>query len=587
MKLRPVRAVLVLIAATTAAHGDDAIRHEMAPGVSAMSKSGRSLGVEAALPQGNAAQVFLQKYLAIESEWIGYRGRKAVFIPIDRLKPSFQREVLLAIYPADVVDKSGWRHTVVDPRETLWSLCEWIAGNGAIHEKVKTHAANKLKSPELHKGQVVVVAVEFLSAVMKAPTAVAAAPAKAPPSPRESGDRPAPRLAAEGLLGYGKDSIGDFASYRLEKGEALFTAVVVRFTDIQDNADILDACQTIASRSRIRDMRDIDAGTEIKIPLDMLSDQYQPEGSEGRKEYEVALGDAKKLRKSAPKSTDLSDVIVILDAGHGGEDPGAYHSASGLYEDEINYDIVCRIKGLLESRTSARLHLTVLDRSSGFAPSNAKKFALDKDEDLTTDPPFHNNQTPTVSANFRWMLANALFDKEVARGADPDKVIFTSVHTDSIANESIRGAMIYVPGAKYRRGEEVRTSAVYASTAEGRKYNRFSSTDAELRRDEALSRNFAEVILAELTRRQIKIHDNGAPIRNVIRRARNEAWVPAVIRNTKVPTKILLETANLKSPVDRQRLADPEWRQSFAEAYVAALVAYFGQASPGALAMAD
>jgi N-acetylmuramoyl-L-alanine amidase len=53
-------------------------------------------------------------------------------------------------------------------------------------------------------------------------------------------------------------------------------------------------------------------------------------------------------------------------------------------------------------------------------------------------------------------------------------------------------------------------------------------------------------------------------------------YVPAVLRNTAVPTKILIEMANMNNPTDCSRLADPEWRETFAEAYVDALKAYFG-----------
>ena len=56
-------------------------------------------------------------------------------------------------------------------------------------------------------------------------------------------------------------------------------------------------------------------------------------------------------------------------------------------------------------------------------------------------------------------------------------------------------------------------------------------------------------------------------------------YVPAVLRNTKVPTKILVETANLKNRTDRKRLADPWWRQQFAIAYVDALKEYYGATS--------
>jgi N-acetylmuramoyl-L-alanine amidase len=136
--------------------------------------------------------------------------------------------------------------------------------------------------------------------------------------------------------------------------------------------------------------------------------------------------------------------------------------------------------------------------------------------------------------------------------------------------------MIYIPGAQYRREEEVRTAAVYARYEEGREFNHFSSTASERVRDEAISRNFAETLLAEFGKKNVKRHDQSDPIRGQIRQSQSRVYVPAVIRNTKVPTKVLIETANINNPTDRERLSDPSWRQAVAEAYVDALRRNFG-----------
>ncbi len=73
----------------------------------------------------------------------------------------------------------------------------------------------------------------------------------------------------------------------------------------------------------------------------------------------------------------------------------------------------------------------------------------------------------------------------------------------------------------------------------------------------------------------LKVHDAGPPIRNVIRRSGGQTFVPAVLRNTLVPTKVLVEAANMTNPTDQQRLADPEWREWFAEAFVNAVKLHF------------
>ena len=128
---------------------------------------------------------------------------------------------------------------------------------------------------------------------------------------------------------------------------------------------------------------------------------------------------------------------------------------------------------------------------------------------------------------------------------------------------------------------------MYAKYTEGRSHNSFVSTSSELRTDEALSRNFANLVMEELGKHQVKRHDGGEAIRTKIQKTTTNAFVPAVIRNTKVPTKILVETANLQNALDRQRLADPWWREQFAKAYVAALKRYYNTSNGSDVALAD
>ncbi len=393
--------------------------------------------------------------------------------------------------------------------------------------------------------------------------------------------------SADGFLEYGADREGDFAVYTLQPGEALYTSVVARFTDVTDNVSVLAACDAIAKRSSIRDVRDIDAGRKIYIPTELLSDRYKPRNDPDRRGFEATIREAARIRRQQPAVRDLSDVVVILDAGHGGSDTGATHSSSGLYEDEINYDIVCRIKRILESETGATVYTTIYDLDSGYTPTDAKRFTHDKDEVLNTTPQSNNDLDSSISVNLRWMIANSIYDREVKKGVNRDHIIFTSIHTDSLYNENMRGTMIYIPGAKLRRGEEVRTNPVYARYEEGRTFNRFTSVPSELTRDEAMSLNFANVLLHELGERRIKRHDEGDPIRNQIRRSKTQVFVPAVIRNTTVPTKTLVETANLNNATDRERLADPWWREEFAQAYVDALRVYFKTAGDVVVAQAD
>lgn len=562
--------------------GDEVVRRSLEPGAFAIVKQGRNIGLEVHTPRGNAAQESLRRYLTDPGEWTVYATSSVAFIPFRSLNAATRREVLLAVYHQDYVDEHGWVHIVVDERETLWSLCEWLTGSGKNYKAIMDHPANRFRTTPLLRGQQVRIPAEFLLEGLHVPT-----PERVPEKSANSSPAVPRGSSPDGLLKYGADRRGDFAVYVLRPGEALYTSVVARFTDMTDNAAVLTACDIIAERSNIRDVRDIDAGKEIYIPTEILSDRYKPRNDPARRNFEATVREAARIRREQAAVRDLSDVVVILDAGHGGSDTGAMHAGSGLYEDEINYDIMCRIKRILERDTGAVVYTTIYDKSSGYAVSDANRFHHDTDEVLNTNPQYGNNLDSSVSANLRWMIANSIYDRELKKGVSSEHILFTSIHTDSLYNANMRGSMIYIPGASLRRGEEVRTDPVYARYEEGRGFNRFTSTSSELTRDEAMSMNFANVLLHELGQRRIKIHSEGDPIRNQIRRTKTRVFVPAVIRNTKVPTKILVETANLNNATDRQRLADPWWREEFAKAYVDALKVYYKAPTDSFVAQAD
>ena len=272
--------------------------------------------------------------------------------------------------------------------------------------------------------------------------------------------------------------------------------------------------------------------------------------------------------------TNLDGVVVILDAGHGGCDHGAYHGT--LYEDEITYDIVNRIRRELESTTRARVHTTVKDLSQKDQVTDVKAFKHDTDEVVLTNPPYNPLDT-SVSANLRWYVANEIYRAELKKGIKAENMLFASIHCDALYYK-LRGSMVYIPGAAHRLSSKALDGPSYAAYTKGGNRSA-SSTPEERRRDEALSHDFAETLLKSLSSHKpsIAVHTTSDPIRNVIQRSRTERWLPAVLKHTLVPTKVLVETANLQNPDDRKCLADPAWRQAYAEAFVNAVERHFGK----------
>ncbi|GMU92350.1 MAG: hypothetical protein AMXMBFR4_14080 [Candidatus Hydrogenedentota bacterium] len=578
---RIARGTLCLCAALLC-YASTAIRAPIDQSATAAFRNGRILVLECRPPAGAQAEAFLKRYLAEGVNWKMYADKGAVAIRFGDLNPMTQRAVMLTLFRHDYVDDKGWHHTAVGSgrdRESLWALAEWLTGKGTNQEPIAN--ANKLQGGTLEEGQRILIPRDLLSEIMRKPS-----PKPADAVPVESAVEEAVDLSAAGrMLTFKTRGRKEYAIYKLRPGEALYTSVVVRFTDFGENKDILAACEVIQRESGIADVHDMRAGTEVYIPVEMLSDRFKPASSPDRQEYEAIAQEAARLRGQV-STRNLEGVVVILDPGHGGKDQGTSMVKNGyrLYEDEINYDIVCRIKKLLETQTQARVHVTMLDPDQGYEPRDVEQFEHDEDEVVLVSPNYWNGDAK-VSANLRWYLANSLYRYEVNRGIDPRKVVFTSVHCDALFNGKLRGAMVYIPGAAHRRdSERGGTMAVYGKYKEVQEAPESRSTAAERRRDEALSRNFAETLLEELGKARIKRHSVGDPVRNVIRQSGGKEYVPAVLRNTLVPTKVLVECANLTNETDCQWVSQPWWRQRFAEAYVAALRAHFDHADEGMIA---
>ncbi len=570
--LPPVCLVLLLLAQSASA---GVVRSALGDRAYAVLQNGRLLALECNPPSGIGAKAYLQKFLADPAAWVNYVGSRPVVLAYDKLKLELQREVLLAVFPDDMVDDRGWWHQVgpeaTEGEQNLWSLCEWLTGRGTNYRTVLDR--NRIATSSLQSGEMVLIPRELLKPSLRKPT-----PERIESEENGKGDIAATAVnleEARGELRYETDAQGGYAAYRLKPGEALYTAVVVRFTDIGDNQSILEACDLIQRRSDIADVHSMPAGTLVRIPIDMLSDRFRPGSSAERQEYEDVLQEAQRLRGEV-RSKDLEGVVVVLDPGHGGDDIGAESKVNRVQEDEINYDLACRIKQLLESTTRAKVYMTMIDDSRGYEPVNSTTLENGSQEYVLTTPRYRNADTK-VSLALRWHLANAIHRRETARGVDPRKMVFTSIHCDALFNEKLRGAMIYIPGAKLRRDEEGAAAAQRLSMyKEVKEQPTATSTPQERRHDEAVSRNFAEAVLKTLAAQEIKVHDVGDPIRSTIRQRGGVEYVPAVLRNTQIPTKVLIEAANLTNPTDASRVTSPRWRQRFAQAYVDALRTYFG-----------
>jgi N-acetylmuramoyl-L-alanine amidase len=478
-------------------------------------------------------------------------GRRYVMVPYEELQDTYQYLTMARLFPEDRLDGEYWLHPVGRGKipmaaESLWHLALWFTGDGKNFQAIAE--MNGLRNLSPTAGQVLRIHRSLLLPVFSAPR------------PREAGD-----------LTFARDTQGEYGAYRLKKGEAIYSAVVIRFTGLLDPDEVNQMAKLVARRSGIEDVSSLAVGTLVKIPRESILPEYLPSGDLRRIESELSRREVERFKNQAI-SRDLEGVTVILDAGHGGRDIGASHN--GVWESDYVYDVLCRIKERLEKTTAAQVLTTIRDTQFGFRIFETQGIPLNQAEVILTNPPLRlSSSAPNeVGVNLRWYLSNSYLRSLAGKGVDSEKVVFASLHADSL-HPSLRGSMIYVPGEKYRTRTYGFKGAAYQARKEVREKSYVSFTREARQKSEGLSRQFAAQLLKALKQRGAMIHPY-QPVRDrIIRRTR--PWVPAVLRCNEVSVQILLEVCNINNPVDAKMLTDPAFRQKIADAFVDALRGYY------------
>jgi len=482
-------------------------------------------------------------------------------IPLALLGVDARSLVLRSVFPDDRRDGDDWLHVARKSPlplydEGLWQVAAWFTGDGANF--VELLRVNRLASPELAPGQIVRIPASLLDAALK-------------PGP----------TSEDGSLVFGSDAKGAFAGYRLKPGEALYSAVVLRYTGRTSPDDVEAVARTIAARSDVRDVTGIPAGWLVKIPLDLLEPEFLPSSDARRKSIDKAKAAMERELAAHPptKATrGLEGVVVILDPGHGGMDPGTMNHA--LWEHDYVFDVAIRLRRELETETAAKVFLTLDSPGKASTPSRGDALEPNRKRAVLTTPPFlaEDSGESSIAVNLRWYLANSLFRKLVKSGTDPDKIVFLSLHADA-RHASLRGAMVYVPGAAYRKGTMGYSSSTYQRFKEVREQPRVSFSSQDRVRSEAISRKLATAIIKSMKKAELPTQPY-QPIRERVIRGR-EIWLPAVLRGNAVPTKLLIEMVNLSNPADASLLGRAKDRERFAKALAGALSDTFGPKAEG------
>jgi N-acetylmuramoyl-L-alanine amidase len=239
------------------------------------------------------------------------------------------------------------------------------------------------------------------------------------------------------------------------------------------------------------------------------------------------------VKQASPPMEKPRDVVIAIDAGHGGDDPGAT-GAAGTREKEITLAVSRELKRLI-------------DRQPGMSA------VLTRDADY-------------------FIPLKQRYQK--AREAKAD--LFVSVHADAYSSGDARGSSVWMLSARGATNEAARwledrenRADLVGGVSLDNKDNTLAAVLLDLSQGATLEASgaVANQVLQALTK-------VGPTHRGFVEKANF-----VVLRSPDVPS-ILVETAFITNPAEEKRLKSPEQREKIAKAILDGVHAYFVAAPP-------
>jgi N-acetylmuramoyl-L-alanine amidase len=234
------------------------------------------------------------------------------------------------------------------------------------------------------------------------------------------------------------------------------------------------------------------------------------------------------------------DIVVAIDAGHGGVDPGSV-GKRGTYEKHVTLAIARRLKERIDREPGMRAILT-------------------RDNDMFVE---HRER--------------------IARARRQQADMFVSIHADSYTNRSVAGSSVYVLSARGASDESARWLADRENAADligGVKLDDKDSVLASVLLDLSQSASMsASVDAAE------KVMHELYKIGNITNRGVKHAGF-LVLKSPDIPS-MLVETAFISNPTEEARLLDSKHQTRLAEAIHQGVRAYFYANPPPGTVVAE
>ena len=252
--------------------------------------------------------------------------------------------------------------------------------------------------------------------------------------------------------------------------------------------------------------------------------------------YEKATTTAKTVADVVVDASELRDVVVAIDAGHGGEDPGAI-GANKVYEKRIALSISRELKKLVDREPGYR---TVLVRTGDYYIPLSKRTSI-------------------------------------ARKTRAD--IFISIHADAFKNTSAHGASVYTLSRRGASSEAARYIAQRENRADligGVGSVSLNDKDAMLA-SVLLDLSMTATLDSSLEIGSKVLKEVGKITRLHKKQVEQAGFV--VLKSPDVPS-ILVETGFISNPKEARRLNQRGHQRALARAIFSGVQAYFEYTPP-------
>lgn len=234
------------------------------------------------------------------------------------------------------------------------------------------------------------------------------------------------------------------------------------------------------------------------------------------------------------------DIIVAIDAGHGGEDPGA-HGQNGTEEKEVVFAIAKKLEKLLKNYPGIR---PVMVRNGDYYVGLRKRV-------------------------------------DIARDAKAD--LFISIHADAYKDNNIRGASVYTLSPRGASSEAARwladsenASDLVGGVSLGGKDDVLASVLLDLSQTatQEASQGVAKRVLKNFSKISALRHGD----------VQKAGFV--VLKSPDIPS-LLVETAFISNPADEENLRSARYQKKVAQAIFSGILDYFQQNPPSGTRMAS